>query len=138
MWASFPANKRTSSRQSAGFTLIELIVVIAVIGILVAISVIAYNGVTAKANAAALQSDLSNAWDQLGSTAAYAHNHQYPQASTAALKATAGDTLTYNLSTDSLSYCLQATRGSMNYFVTNTSKNPQTGTCNGTLGVPSS
>lgn len=41
-----------------GFTIAELLIVITVIGILAAIVVVSYSGVTAKANDAAVQSDL--------------------------------------------------------------------------------
>ena len=46
---------------SRGFTIVELLVVIVVIGILAAITIVAYRGISQKAVSAALQSDLSNA-----------------------------------------------------------------------------
>lgn len=46
-------------RQS-GFTIVELLIVIVVIGILAAITVIAYTGINQQASAAALKSDLNN------------------------------------------------------------------------------
>jgi len=47
-------------QTSHGFTIVELIVVIVVIGILAAISLVSYNGITSKAINASLQSDLTN------------------------------------------------------------------------------
>jgi prepilin-type N-terminal cleavage/methylation domain-containing protein len=44
-----------------GFTIVELLVVIVVIGILAAISLVSYNGITAKANTAAGQNEASAA-----------------------------------------------------------------------------
>lgn len=41
-----------------GFTIVELLIVIVVIGVLAAIVVVAYNGITASARDAAIQSDL--------------------------------------------------------------------------------
>lgn len=44
-----------------GFTIVELLVVIVVIGILAAITIVAYNGITRQATDASLKSDLRNA-----------------------------------------------------------------------------
>lgn len=52
------------SRQQ-GFTIIELLIVIVVIGILATISIVAYNGVQDKARLAIVHSDLSNAKKKL-------------------------------------------------------------------------
>ena len=49
-----------ASSLSSGFTIIELLVVIVVIGILAAITIVSFTGVSNKAIAASLQSDLNN------------------------------------------------------------------------------
>ena len=43
------------------FTIVELLIVIVVIGILVAVSMVSYAGITSRATLATLQSDLTNA-----------------------------------------------------------------------------
>ncbi len=48
-----------------GFTIVELLVVIVVIGILAAITIISYTGIRQKAIASSLQSDLSNSVNRL-------------------------------------------------------------------------
>lgn len=43
-----------------GFTIVELLIVIVVIGILAAITIVAYNGIQGRANDVTVQSDLAN------------------------------------------------------------------------------
>jgi general secretion pathway protein G len=49
-----------ATKKQTGFTIVELLIVIVIIGILAAITIIAYNGITNRANDAAVQSDLMN------------------------------------------------------------------------------
>lgn len=54
-----------SNSKNSGFTIVELLVVIVVIGILAAITIVSYSGITKKAATAVLQSDTSSASKQL-------------------------------------------------------------------------
>ncbi|MFZ2125881.1 MAG: FISUMP domain-containing protein [Candidatus Saccharimonadales bacterium] len=56
---------RKTLSPSKGFTIVELLVVIVVIGILAAITIISYTGVSQRAIGASLQSDLASAKKQL-------------------------------------------------------------------------
>lgn len=49
----------------SGFTIVELLIVIVVIGILAAITIVSYNGVQQRANIATAQADLANVAKQL-------------------------------------------------------------------------
>lgn len=62
----------------SGFTIVELLVVIVVIGILAALTIIAYNGIQQKAVESVLQSDLINASKKL--ELYRAENEVYPDA----------------------------------------------------------
>lgn len=58
------------------FTIVELLVVIVVIGILAAITIVSYSGITNRAKIASIQSDLSNSYMQLSMF--YVDNGAYP------------------------------------------------------------
>lgn len=53
------------TKNNLGFTIVELLIVIVVIGILAAITVVAYNGIQNRANNTAVQADLRNINSQL-------------------------------------------------------------------------
>lgn len=52
-------------KQRRGFTIVELLIVVVVIAILAAITIVAYNGITANAKESALKSDLTTAAKKL-------------------------------------------------------------------------
>ncbi len=116
--------------QSAGFTIVELLVVIVVIGILAAITIIAYNGVTTHAKAAVLVSDLSNAASTLEQ--ADVVNGQYPaNLASANLKTSSGTIFQYTYTASSNTYCLSGSVGAIAYNVSSATPNPNSGLCPG-------
>jgi general secretion pathway protein G len=57
MWARY--------RKASGFTIVELLIVVVVIGILAAIVVVAYNGVTNSANDSVVKNDLKQSYSKI-------------------------------------------------------------------------
>jgi prepilin-type N-terminal cleavage/methylation domain-containing protein len=127
-------------RNKTGFTIVELLIVIVVIGILAAITLIAFNGVQNRAKTASLQSDLTNAENTIE---AYRFNglnpsEAYPaDQATANLKASGSNTLQYSVIPSPNYYCLTDTNDVGSYYISSLNKIPQTGVCppiNGLVG----
>lgn len=113
--------------KRSGFTIVELLVVIVVIGILAAITIVSYSGISKRAVITGLQSDLSN-----GAKLLKMYNAEYgfypnsldgdncPQTPNAdsryCLKASNGTTLSY--SGIGQSFNLSATKNSIKYRIT--------------------
>lgn len=118
-----------------GFTIAELLVVIVIIGIITAISYVAYNGVQDRAVATSLQSDLLNASDLLNVDQANSSTGVFP---TLLSQADEGNGITFSKNTDNTyvvnntntpkTFCLTATKNSQSYFVTQEGK-PMPGPC---------
>ena len=117
-----------------GFTIVELLVVIVVIGILAAITIISYTGIVNRATQASLQSDLSNASVQL--KLFLGENNVYPgsisdcpspQPTNLCLKASTGNTYSsysVNNTTNPPTYSLSMVNGSNIYEISSTNQNP--------------
>ncbi len=125
-----------AKNKQSGFTIVELLIVIVVIGILAAITIVAYNGIQQRAQTAALQSDLEGAAKQLAMD--QVTNSAYPATVAAAnngagLKASPGTSYSYivNNSITPVYYCLAETNtaSSLTYFVNSTTNTPQVGGC---------
>lgn len=116
-------------RTRQGFTIVELLIVIVVIGILAAITIVAYNGIQNRAHAATAQSDLANAKKKF--LLAQIDNGAYPTTTTD-LSSSAGTTyeLSVNNSVSPQTFCLTATNGNVSYKVTESSA-PSAGSCPG-------
>jgi len=114
-------------KKYSGFTIVELLIVIVVIGILAAITIVAFNGVSGRAQIATLKSDLKNGSTQLGIY--NTENGSYP--STASdLKKSATTTLQYTASNNG--YCLAASltsKPSVVYHISSAANTIEEGSC---------
>jgi len=139
MWAQLHRHPKNTPRP--GFTIVELLIVIVVIGILAAITIVAFNGVQDRAKASAAQAAATQASKRI-LTYAIENFDVYPAAAgsngtdnLAALGiSSSGDTTyqyTSNNTTSPKTYCLTATKGNKSYYVSNANTNPTSGACPG-------
>lgn len=110
-----------SSRR--GFTIVELLIVIVVIGVLAALVITAYSGIQQRATVTAVTSDLSAA--KRSFIASHAQDGSYPSLYAPAYTATE-----FQVSSDSTGFCITATRDTVSYKVTEVTM-PAEGGCPG-------
>lgn len=114
-------------KQQEGFTIVELLIVIIVIGILAALVLVSFGGIRERAITASLQSDLHNGVKQL--KAYRVTNGKYPEviddcptpaSGKMCLKASSGNSLSYSYdnSTSPKTFTLTATNGDIAYDAT--------------------
>jgi prepilin-type N-terminal cleavage/methylation domain-containing protein len=120
--------------KQRGFTIVELLIVIVVIGILAAITIVAYNGVQSRAHAAAAQADATNLSKLLAVN--YSTNGSYPTDLTTVnnggpLSATDNTTYVYHPGASNASYCATVTNATTSYIITDSAPNPSVGGCAG-------
>jgi len=122
-----------TSRKQHGFTIVELLIVIVVIGILATISLVAFNGVQAKAADVVLKSDLKNASTQL--EIAKVESGSYPDDDGSDLPRSEGTTLEYTAASGD--YCLTASssRASTAFHLDSTTGTITEGPCTGHEGT---
>jgi len=129
-------------KNSQGFTIVELLIVIVVIAILAAVTIVAYNGVSNRAKAAAAQSAVSQAAKKIMSYASI-NNDQFPATLSDGGVADNGGMVfqySYDNSSSPRKFCITATGSNVSYFKNNTTQqSPVAGACpgHGLNGSPS-
>lgn len=113
-------------KTTSGFTIVELLIVIVVIGILAAITIVAYNGIQARAQNASVQNDLTAMAKKIQLEATDTGVYQPASSITTGIKITksAFDTAENNLyycrSTNGSQYAIAArAKSGQNYKVIN-------------------
>lgn len=134
----FHTSKRHPNHQLA-FTIVELLVVIVVIGVLAAITIVSYTGITQRANISSLTSDLTNASTQLKLD--IINNGSYPDTLNLAnngkgITASAGTTYFYSVNNNDTpqSFCITAIKNSTSYQIRDNNK-PIPGNCLDSYGI---
>lgn len=124
-------------RKKAGFTLVELLIVIVVIAILAAIAVVAYNGIQNRARESGIASGLTDAKKKL---AIYqVDNGNYPASGDLSAAGVVDGSVAYQYTQNGggTGYCLTGTSAGTALYVTEISS-PTAGACSGhgTGGAP--
>ena len=129
--AGHPQNAHLKLRPTLGLTIVELLIVIVVIGILAAITIVAFNGVTAKAREATMKANLSSLQKKL--MAERVESELYPT-SLASVGVTAPNGGTYqytvNNSVSPATYCVSYVIDGVGFFI-NQNDQPAVGVCPG-------
>jgi prepilin-type N-terminal cleavage/methylation domain-containing protein len=116
--------------RAYGFTIVELLIVIVVIGILAAVTIVAYAGITTQANKTAAQSTAQQDSKKIALYMTQNSDNVPPDLGSAGITSTTGATYTPNTTTTPQTYCLTITVSGQSYYVDNSGHStPVSGTC---------
>ncbi len=120
-----------SNRSRRGFTIVELLIVIVIIGILATITVVAYSGIQATAGAVVLKSDLNQAQTQLELNRI--NNSTYPATESGLPRS---DGTNYEYTKTGNEYCITASsdRAKTSFHLDSTNGAIADGPCSGHVG----
>jgi len=121
-----------SQQPRNGFTIVELLIVIVVIGILAAITIVAFNGIQGRARTAVLKSDISQAVRKLEAVKVTNASGMYPATQAdAGLQPSGGNTLNYYYDSLTNRYCVEAYNGDTTFFSIDKGQTVASGRCTG-------
>ncbi|QHN42385.1 prepilin-type N-terminal cleavage/methylation domain-containing protein [Candidatus Mycosynbacter amalyticus] len=118
-------------KSRGGFTIVELLIVVVVMGILASITIVAYNGIQDRAKKASISFALVQYSKKIVTYRAPNGTEEYPPNKEAAGVQDANGIQYQYISTSASDYCLMATSGSLNYIISSTNPTVQAGTCTG-------
>jgi len=122
---------RSRRTSPAGFTIVELLIVVVVIAILAAVVIVAYSGVQNRAKVSAVQSAVEQAAKKV-QLFAVDNSDSYPT-SLAAVGINDTSTTAYQYSVNNTAsprtFCVSATISGVNYYVSQAVSTPTAGTC---------
>jgi len=121
--------------KKKGFTIIELLVVIVIIGIIAGLAIISFSSVTPKAGVSSLQADMNSIVKQLELYKTSNSGDSYPSSLNAgSIKQNPNFNYSY-VSSNNSNFCLSGSANNTSYFTTSINKQVQTGDCNITSGL---
>ncbi|MEP7204636.1 MAG: prepilin-type N-terminal cleavage/methylation domain-containing protein, partial [Candidatus Saccharibacteria bacterium] len=123
------ASRKQTSDQIHGFTIVEMIIVVVIIGVLATIGVVSYGNWRNNLTSAQLKSDLNGAVSAM--EAARNFGNGYPTFIPSTFTPSSGVLLVGGGSADGKTYCLIAINNDIIYSRTNTSSDPVAGNCPG-------
>lgn len=134
MWSKIQ-KQSDNPKPSIGFTIVELLIVIVVIGILAAITIVAYNGIQSRAQTALLQSSLDGASKLM--QIAYTTTGTYPTTIPSGLHMSAQTGLSLSATGNPATFCVnsQLNNGGAltQMYYDSSSGQSQTGVCSGNV-----
>jgi len=127
-------NKNSKRLKIGGFTIVELIVVIAIIGILATISYVSYNGIIKKAAISALKADLEKTASELSSYKS--KKGEYPSSLSDVNVSDSDSDISYQYTVVDGSYCvaIASVKNDVTYNISSGSSEVKEGTCLGYVG----
>jgi prepilin-type N-terminal cleavage/methylation domain-containing protein len=110
--------KHIRQRNTQGFTIVELLIVVVVIAILAAITIVSYNGVSNRAVAASLQSELASIARKIETAKTTSGDGEYV-ADLNTLGLTTRDTVKRAYYKENGAFCVSLTQKEISYYITN-------------------